>query len=358
MRVVLCGTSIAIKRFRKMKRITIRDVAREANVSVTLVSFVMNAKRDKDGNLDCPVNPETAKRVLEVAQRLGYQRNFAAASLRSGRSNTIAVIPNDISNKFFAGISRCIEDRAQSFGYTVFFASSDEQPQKLSEVIDSFMAHNIDGIIVAPCTGGEEAIEKAINAKVPVVLLDRDIERLDNVGKVLLDDIEAGKMATEELIKKGYKKIEMISYTLGISSLSLRESGYRKAMMDNDLYDNAKIHYTTYGDAEKDTERIIKDAVNRGVDAIFTPTYSLSALVLSEMKRLGLKTPGDLALVGFDESDIYSLYETTVTHIVQPLKELGEKSVEVLVNMIGGKPAEKIVLKPAIKLGGSTDKLK
>lgn len=103
-----------------MKRITIRDVAREAKVSVTLVSFVMNAKRDKDGNLDCPVNAETAKRVLQVAQRLGYRRNFAAASLRSGRSNSIAVIPNDISNKFFAGISRCIEDKAKSFGYTVF----------------------------------------------------------------------------------------------------------------------------------------------------------------------------------------------------------------------------------------------
>ena len=109
-----------------MKRITIRDVAREAKVSVTLVSFVMNAKRDKDGNLDCPVNAETAKRVLRVAQKLGYRRNFAAASLRSGRSNSIAVIPNDISNKFFAGISRCIEDKAKSYGYTVLFASSDE----------------------------------------------------------------------------------------------------------------------------------------------------------------------------------------------------------------------------------------
>ena len=106
-----------------MKRITIRDVAREAKVSVTLVSFVMNAKRDKDGNLDCPVNAETAKRVLQVAQKLGYRRNFAAASLRSGRSNSIAVIPNDISNKFFAGISRCIEDKAKSYGYTVLFAA-------------------------------------------------------------------------------------------------------------------------------------------------------------------------------------------------------------------------------------------
>lgn len=337
-----------------MKRITIRDVAREANVSVTLVSFVMNAKRDKDGNLDCPVHPDTAKRVLEVAERLGYRRNFAAASLRSGRSNTIAVIPNDISNKFFAGISRCIEDKAREFGYTVFFASSDEKADKLANVMDAVLAHNIDGIIVAPCTGGDPAIAKATDMRVPVVLLDRDIETLDNVGKVLLDDQEAGRMATNELISKGYRKIEMISYSLGITSLSEREAGYRKAMLDQGLYDNAKIHYSTYGDAAREVEGIIRDALSRGVEGFFLPTYSLSAQVLSVMKKLGLQTPKDFAIVGFDESDIFSLYATTVTHIVQPLKELGEKSVEVLVNMIGGKPAEKIVLKPELKAGGST----
>ena len=75
------------------------------------------------------------------------------------------------------------------------------------------------------------------------------------------------------------------------------------------------------------------------------------------MKNLGLKTPDDLAIVGFDESDIYSLYSTTVTHIVQPLKSLGEKSVEVLVNMIDGNPAESIILKPELVLGGSTEKV-
>ena len=341
-----------------MKRITIRDVAREANVSVTLVSFVMNAKRDKDGKLDCPVNPETAKRVLEVAQRLGYRRNFAAASLRSGRSNTIAVIPNDISNKFFAGISRRIEDKAHELGYTVFFASSDESPEKLTEVLDAVLAHNIDGVIVAPVTGGEHVVTKAMDMHVPVVLLDRDIEALDNVGKVLLDDEEAGRMATEELIAKGYSKIEMLSYTLGISSLSERETGYRKAMMDADLYDHAKIHYMTYGDAAKDVEQVIQDALGRGVEALFLPTYSLSAQVLSTMKKLGLQTPKDLAIVGFDESDIFSLYATTVTHIVQPLKELGEKSVETLVRMIEGGPAEKTVLRPTLVDGGSTAKRK
>lgn len=338
-----------------MKRITIRDVAREAGVSVTLVSFVMNAKRDKDGNLDCPVNAETAKRVLQVANDLGYKRNFAAASLRSGRSNTIAVIPNDISNKFFAGISRCIEDLAYKKGYTVFFASSEESADRLQDAIDAVIAHNVDGIIVAPVTGGEDAIRKALDAKVPVVLLDRDVEGLQGVGKVLLDDEAAGRMSAELLLDKGLTKVEMISYTLGISSLSERETGYRKAMMDRDLYQYAKVHYTTYGKAEADVEDIIRDAVNRGVEAFFLPTYSLSATVLSVMKKLGLRTPEDLAIVGFDESDIYSLYSTSVTHIVQPLLELGEKSVEVLTGMIEGKPAESIILKPEIIYGGSTD---
>jgi LacI family transcriptional regulator len=337
-----------------MKRITIRDVAREAKVSVTLVSFVMNAKRDKDGNLDCPVNAETAKRVLQVAQRLGYRRNFAAASLRSGRSNSIAVIPNDISNKFFAGISRCIEDKAKNYGYTVFFASSDESADRLDNVMDAVLAHNIDGVIVAPCTGGDAALRKAIDSGVPVVLLDRDVAGLEGVGKVLLDDVEAGTMATELFIRNGYRKIEMISYSLGISSLEERESGYRKCMMDNDLYDYAKVHYTSYAKASEDVPALIKDAVARGVEAIFLPTYSLSALVLMTMRDLGLKTPDDLAVIGFDVSDIYQLYSTSVTHIVQPLKELGEKSVDVLINMIQGKAAENVVLKPEMIEGGST----
>lgn len=341
-----------------MKRITIREVAREAGVSVTLVSFVMNAKRGPDGRLDCPVNHNTAQRVLEVASRLGYRRNYAAASLRSGRSNTIAVIPNDISNKFFAGISRCIEEEASKAGYTVFFASSEENPERLSSVIDAVLAHNVDGIIVAPCNNGEASLQHAIDAKIPIVLLDRDVESMDYVGKVLLDDVAAGQMATQTMIDNGFKKVEMISYTLGISSFSERENGYRKAMMDNDLYDNVKVHYTTYATASDDVAKIVKDASDRGVDGLFLPTYSLSELTLLAIKNLGLKVPQDLAVVGFDKSDIYNLYATTVSHIEQPLVELGTKSVELLTSMINGEAPQKIVLKPSLILGGSTERVK
>lgn len=341
-----------------MKRVTIRDVAREAGVSVTLVSFVMNAKRGEDGKLDCPVNQDTAKRVLEVARKLGFRRNLSAASLRSGRSNTIAVIPNDISNKFFAGISRNIEEEAVKHGYTVFFASSEEDARRLDSVIDAFLAHNVDGIIVAPCNGGEQAIRKAIDSMVPVVLLDRDIESLseaDGVGKVLLDDREAGRMATQRMIDAGYSNIEMISYDLGISSILERETGYRETMEKNGLGDKVNVNYMGYGETEG-IDQIIKAALERGADGLFLPTYSLSALVLASMKKNGLRTPEDLAIVGFDESDIYSLYATSITHIVQPLKALGEKSVDVLISMIQGKGAESIVLNPELVPGGSTEK--
>lgn len=340
-----------------MKKITIKDVAREAGVSVTLVSFVMNAKMGKDGRLDCPVNPDTAARVLEVAKRLGYRRNAAAASLRSGRSNTIAVITTDIANNFFAGISRHIEDKAVQYGYTVLFGSSDEKADKLDAVMDTVLAYNIDGVIVAPVPGGEGAINKAIDAKVPVVLLDRDIEGLEGVGKVLLDDVEAGHRATELLIEKGYRKIEMVSYNLRISSIAEREEGYKAVMEENGL--ESHVNHTTYGDPDKLIPHILKDALDRGVEAIFLPTYSLTAMVISAMNDLHIRMPRDLGLVAFDESDIYKLGPSTIAHIVQPLRELGEKSVDVLHSMIENEPAETtIILKPSLVPGGSVEKMK
>ena len=335
-----------------MKKVTIKDVAREAGVSVTLVSFVMNAKVGEDGRLDCPVNPETAARVLDVAKRLGYRRNAAAASLRSGRSNTIAVITTDIANNFFAGISRYIEDKSAQYGYTALFCSSDENPEKLASVIDTVLSYNIDGLIVAPVPGGRDAITKAIDAKVPVVLLDRDIEGLEGVGKVLLNDVEAGELATDFLIENGYRKIDMVSYDLDISSISKRVEGYRKSMAAHGL--ESRVDTTTYGDPQRLMPSLIKDAIDRGVEAFFLPTYSLTANVIGVMNEMHLRTPRDLGLVAFDASDLYRLGPSTIAHIVQPLKELGEKSFELLHSMIEEEPCEStIILRPDLVPGGS-----
>ena len=228
-----------------MKKVTIRDVAREAGVSVTLVSFVMNAKMGKDGRLDCPVNPDTAERVLQVAKRLGYRRNNAAASLRSGRSHSIAVIVSDIANPFYAEICRNIENIAYKDGYTVIFASSEESPQKLSHLVETMVGYNVEGLIVAPCLGGEPALARALSIGIPTVLIDRDMPG-EEFGRVLIDNVDAGKMATKYLIHQGFGKIEMLTYKSGVTSLTDRETGYSLAMEEAGLKDEIRIHKIDY----------------------------------------------------------------------------------------------------------------
>ncbi len=339
-----------------MKKVTIRDVAREAGVSVTLVSFVMNAKMGKDGRLDCPVNPDTAERVLQVAKKLGYRRNNAAASLRSGRSHSIAVIVSDIANPFFAEICRNIENIAYQDGFTVIFASSEENPQKLAHLVETMVGYNVEGLIVAPCLGAEAALARAISIGIPTVLIDRNMPG-EEFGRVLVDNVDAGKMATKYLIHQGFGKIEMLSYKLGVTSLTDRESGYAMAMEEAGLKDDIRIHKIEY-DAEaakKDVIEVFRDAVKRGTEAFILPTKRIAMYGFNALNVLGLSMPKDFSFVCFDESDVYELNKPVVPHIIQPLSEIADKSFELLQKMIEEKASEEektSMLKVKLVLGG------
>lgn len=339
-----------------MKKVTIRDVAREAGVSVTLVSFVMNAKMGKDGRLDCPVNPDTAERVLQVAKRLGYRRNNAAASLRSGRSHSIAVIVSDIANPFFAEICRNIENIAYKAGYTVIFASSEENPQKLAHLVETMVGYNVEGLIVAPCLGGEPALARALSIGIPTVLIDRNMPG-EEFGRVLVDNVDAGKMATKYLIHQGFGKIEMFTYKSGVTSLTDRESGYTMAMEEAGLKDDVRIHKIEYETeaAKKDVIEVFRDAVKRGTEAFILPTKRIAMYGFNALNVLGLNMPKDFSFVCFDESDVYELNKPVVPHIIQPLAEIATKSFDLLQKMIDGKATEEektSLLKVNLVLGG------
>ena len=339
-----------------MKKVTIRDVAREAGVSVTLVSFVMNAKMGKDGRLDCPVNPDTAERVLQVAKRLGYRRNNSAASLRSGRSHSIAVIVSDIANPFYAEICRNIENIAYKDGYTVIFASSEESPQKLSHLVETMVGYNVEGLIVAPCLGGEPALARALSIGIPTVLIDRDMPG-EEFGRVLIDNVDAGKMATKYLIHQGFGKIEMLTYKSGVTSLTDRETGYGLAMEEAGLKDEIRIHKIDYEAeaAKKDAIDVFRDAARRGVEAFILPTKRIAMYGFNALNVLGLSMPKDFSFVCFDESDVYELNKPVVPHIIQPLSEIAFKSFELLQKMIDNKVTEEektSLLNVKLVLGG------
>ncbi len=337
------------------KRVTIKDVAREAGVSIALVSLVLHARLDAEGNPVCSVRRETARRIFDAVQKLGYIPNRAAAAIRSGRSYSIAVITSDISNSFFSRICRHVENLAYDQGYNVIFASSDENPTKFTQVLDSTLRLGVDGMIIVPPPHSEVAIGKISAMNIPIVLLERDIEGVEAAGRVRLDNASADRLAVEEFVRGGYRRIELVAYNMDVSTIRSRIEGYRRAMEGMGLGDRAKIHYLEYGADVDAMARLLRNAADRGCEAVYLTTNTISLLALQALKRLRMNVPGDMAVLGFDESPAFSIAEPSVSHIVQPVRALGEESFSMLVEMIEDKDAARtVVLPPELVRGGSS----
>lgn len=316
------------------RKTTIKDIATEAGVSVSLVSFVMNnrAKADGSGRL-YRVSEETSQKIMEVARKLDYQPNNAARSLRSGRTNTIGVIVSDISNKFFADIGRYIEDAAYKLNYTVFFGSSDENPDKMENIVGGLISRGVDGMIVVPCEKSKGSIAKIVEAGIPLVLIDRDMEGVD-ANRVLLNNRKAEYMAAESLIRRGCRRIEMISYAMRLSNIRDREAGYKAAMADNGLGEYVNIHNIRFKNIPGQMAKVFDDILARGVEGV---VFATNTLTVEGIKRLRMSAPEALdriRIVAFDESDAFDLSDYKVSYVKQPIELFGTESVRILLDCI------------------------
>ena len=332
----------------RTRKVTIKDIATEAGVSIALVSFVMNNKADGKGTYR--VNKETAQRILEVAEKLNYQPNNAARTLRSGKTNTIGVIVSDISNKFFADIARCIEDRAYKHKYTVLFGSTDENPQKLENLIEVFRNKGIDGLIIVPCEGADEIIRNVALQNIPVVLLDREVPDTE-LSSVVLNNRRAGVETTQALIRQGFTRIEMISYSMNLSNIREREEGYRRCMQAHEMSENAVIHHLRHDKFAK-IEEIIREARQRRVEAFLFATNTLAGQGLSAIFRNGWRVPQDFAIACFDTNEAFDIYKTAIAYVRQPIERFGTEALDLLIKSIEqrDKPGSctRIVLTPEI----------
>lgn len=312
------------------KKVTIKDVANAAGVSIALVSFAMTNKCD--GKKGYRVSKETAARILEIADKLHYQPNNAAIALRSGKTSTIGVILSDISNRFFADIARCIEDYAYKHRYTVLFGSTDENPQKLENLINVFTDKGVDGLIVVPCEGSDAIIRNVVNKDIPVVLLDREVPDAE-VSSVVLNNRRASAKATAALVEQGFGRIEMISYSMTLSNIKEREQGYRDCMNETGLAEYINIHYLGHGSLHLIND-IIVDAKKRGVEALVFATNTLAIAGMKAIALNGWHIPSDFAMACFDGNEIFDVYDTAVTYVCQPIDKFGAESFKLLMKLI------------------------
>lgn len=334
-------------------KVTIKDIADAAGVSTALVSFVMNNKGKR-----YRVSEEMTRKIEAVAAELHYQPNNAARSLRSGRSWTIGVIVSDISNKFFADIARCIEDKAYEYNYTVIFGSSDENAVKLENLLQVMINKGVDGLIIVPCEGAEEAIKRVVEMPFPVVLLDRYIENI-STSRIVLDNHKAMAMAVQQLIEQGYQRIELFSYDLGISNIREREQGYLEKMEQSGLHDLTAIHKIRFKHIPEDTQEVIRRlfALKEKPEALLFVTNTLTIAGLKVLKQQPVCIPEDIAVVGFDGNEAFELYYTSITHVCQPIEQFGVKALELLLEQIENQDTGKVVvvlLEPEIVQGESS----
>ena len=337
----------------KKKPVSIKTIAANLNISVTTVSFVLNGKAKEKH-----ISKELTKKVLDYAKEVNYKPNQIAQSLRTGKSNILVVMVEDISNSFFSKLARIIEDIAFKKGYKVIFCSNENDDAKSIELITLFKFRQVDGFIIVPSPGIESTIKELIEENIPVVLLDRYFSDLD-CNSVVIDNEEATFNATNHLIENDFKNIAFITTDSEQMQMRDRLLGYEKAITNHKLTPRIlKIPFneTVDGKAKEFISNFVIDGEE--LDAVFFSTNYLTQTGLEFFKE---QTPSLLqhyGIITFDDNELFKIYTPTITAVSQPLKDISVKLMDLLLGMLKRKEVkestEKILLKAELVIRESS----
>jgi LacI family transcriptional regulator len=306
---------------------TIRDVAKQAKVSVATVSRILN---NVGG-----YSEETKRKVLEVISEISYERNDLARGLATNSTATIGVLVPSISTIFFAEILNGIEDTAHKNGYSVVICNTGEDGKRTLEYLKVLSAKQIDGIIITSADLTEEYYKtiKAIN--IPCILVST-ISYRHSLPYVKVDDEQAAYTATQYLIENGHKSIAMIAGTKDDPIAGIpRVNGYLRALKDYGLsIDKGLIKHGdfSYKSGRKCMEKLLCEKSK--FTAIFSASDDMAVGALAIAHSKEIKVPGDLSIIGYDNTQVAEMAFPQLTTVAQPLYQMGQKSTEKILTMI------------------------
>jgi LacI family transcriptional regulator len=303
-------------------RPTMRDVAALSGVAVKTVSRVMN---------DVPtVAPELAERVRKAAEMLGYRPNLTASSLRrgAGRTATIGLLLEDVSNPFSAALLRAVEDDARARGVQVLIGSLDEDPDRERELARTLIDRQVDGLIVVPAGQDQSYLVAESRLGVCTVFLDRE-PRLFSADAVVSDNRGGAITAVEHLLAAGHRRIGYLGDRQTIATAVQRFEGYERAMERAGYAIDAQLiahNLRTLADARRATMEMM--AAPKPPTALFTSQNLVTIGAATALHQLGLQHR--VALVGFDDFALSDVLEPGVTVIAQDATGMGRWAAQLL----------------------------
>jgi DNA-binding LacI/PurR family transcriptional regulator len=297
------------------RRPTIETVAERAGVSKSLVSLVMR---------DAPnVSDTRRQKVLDAAAELGYRPNLAARSLVERRTRTLGVLVNDLHNPFHAEVIDWLHESAHERGLRLVLGTGRRDPAQEAEVLESFLAQDVDGLILLSPALPQRALARAAK-QVATVVVGRDDLRAPRCDTVVNDDEAGGALPVDHLVALGHERIAHIA-SLGAGGPRRRE-GYEAAMARHGLEPIvAEGDFTDEGGYEGARTLL---AARRRPSAIFACNDLAAIGALTAIEEAGLSVPGDVSLVGYDNSYLARVRHISLTSVDQPRTEMGRLAVQ------------------------------
>lgn len=305
-----------------MKKMSIKEVASALQISTATVSYILNGKAKEKR-----ISPELTKKVTAFIEENNFRPNHLAKSLRTGKTNVIGLIVEDIADPFFASVAGHIENVAYENGYKIIYSSTKNDPKKAKELIDTFRDRNVDGYIITPTEGIDKEIKHLIDSKLPVVLFDRNCNDLD-VSYVGMNNFESAYQAAKYLISQDYKNIAFVTLDSVQPQMIDRLLGYERAIYENRL--TSYVKKVEYRAAKEhlimaEIENMLKTEPH--IDAIFFATNYLAITGIELLNRLGVKIGEELGMMVFDDNDLFRIHQPSISAIAQPIQEMSQQLI-------------------------------
>lgn len=312
---------------------TIHEVAKRAGVASITVSRVIN----NSGY----ASREIRERVQAAVKEMGYVPNRLASSLRSKRTNVLALVLTDITNPFFTVAARGVEDVANRAGYTVIFCNTDEDLLKEQKYVEILMQNRVDGIILVPSGFDSQSVVTLQQNGIPVVVIDRSVSG-QSVDQVRCDSLNGAFQLTHLLTRLGHTHIALLNGPENVSTASDRLAGFRKALQEDGINDNEQIVITgafTRASGYEMTKKLLE--LSPRPTALFAANNFIALGALTALEEAHVLVPTEMAVVTFDDLPKSLVISPFLTVAAQPVYEMATKATELLIERLaGGSTAE------------------
>lgn len=335
-----------------MKHITIKDVAKKLNVSISSVSRAFNDKYD--------IKKETKELILKTAKEMGYHPNPIAKKLSQKKTFNIGVVVPEFINEYYSEIIIAIQELLIKNGYQVLITQSDEKPEQELLNVKTLMQNMVDGLIIAP-TSEDDNMDfylKQYRRGYPIVFMSRISEHLD-ASKVLFNNKKWSFFAAEHLINQGFEKIYHLSGYKKSTVARDRIAGFNRALEKHNFpKENTKTFEC--GIFVEEGIKIIDKLLEQNdlPQAFFCANDHIALGVIKNLKEKGFNVPNDIAVTGFTETRMAELISPKLTSVKQPTYEMGRKAAELLLKNLNDEnsPTETIILNGDLNIRESSIK--